>query len=163
MADNQEARAAYFQIVTGIAVDRQALTKKFWDNTCKPAFAEIVRCLTGKAPACATAEAFLAWNDGPTVTAGSPPADRDNIYHYPGEAPEVSIRVGSIHSVKGETHTATLVLESFYKKHHIASLKAWLIGAKTGQGREGPENRQRLKQHYVAMTRSDTSPLSRSP
>jgi DNA helicase-2/ATP-dependent DNA helicase PcrA len=153
LAGNHDARALYFQIITSVAVDRQALTKEFWDNTCKPAFAEIVKSLTGKVPAGTAAEAFLAWNDEPEVTAGSPPAERDNVYRYPGKAPEVSIRVGSIHSVKGETHTATLVLESFFKKHHLASLKAWLTGAKAGQGKEGPDNRQRLKQHYVAMTR----------
>ncbi|MDH4442141.1 MAG: UvrD-helicase domain-containing protein [Rhizobium sp.] len=153
LVDNQEARALYFLIVTRVAVDRQALIKEFWDGTCKPAFAEIVRCLTGKVPAGTAAEAFLAWDDGPAVIAGAPAIERDNIYRYPAAAPEVSVRVGSIHSVKGETHTATLVLESFRHKHHLASLKPWLTGAKTGQGKEGVENLKRLKQHYVAMTR----------
>jgi len=153
LADNQKAHMLYFQVITGIAVDRQILTEEFWDGTCRPAFAEIVKCLTGKVPTGAAADAFLAWNSGPVGAAGAQAIERNNIYRYPAVAPEVSIRVGSIHSVKGETHTATLVLESFYKKHHLASLKSWLTGAKTGQGSEGAENRKRLKQHYVAMTR----------
>ena len=72
------------------------------------------------------------------------------------------IRLGSIHSVKGETHTATLVLESFFHDHHLKELKPWLLGAKTGGSSRGPKGRLvregtrmigRLKLHYVAMTR----------
>jgi hypothetical protein len=78
----------------------------------------------------------------------------DNIFRYPAEQPKVQIRVGSIHSVKGETHTATLVLDTFYYKHHLETLKPWLLGQKTGQGNESKRNLSRLKQHYVAMTRA---------
>ena len=76
--------------------------------------------------------------------------------------PKVEIRLGSIHSVKGETHTATLVLDSFYYKHHLSELKPWLLGARVG-GSKGEKNGKvvmegvrmlgRLKLHYVAMTR----------
>ena len=57
--------------------------------------------------------------------------------------------------MKGETHTATLVLETFYYEHHLQRLKPWLLGAAQGRGRQAHNSRigVGLKQHYVAMTR----------
>jgi DNA helicase II / ATP-dependent DNA helicase PcrA len=68
------------------------------------------------------------------------------------------VRLGSIHSVKGETHTATLVLESFYHDHHLRELKPWLPGVRSGGFTKGntlerPLLLGRLRLHYVAMTR----------
>jgi hypothetical protein len=68
-------------------------------------------------------------------------------------SPKVEIRVGSIHSVKGETHTATLILDTYYRKHHLETLKPWLLGKKSGGGSENNTLLSRLRQHYVAMTR----------
>lgn len=86
----------------------------------------------------------------------------DNVFVYPSASPRVRIRLGSIHSVKGETHTATLVLDSYYHSHHLSELKPWLLGRKSGgssmnrrgvQVLEGSRTLARLKLHYVAMTR----------
>jgi hypothetical protein len=80
-----------------------------------------------------------------------------NLFGYPLESPKVHIRLGSIHSVKGETHTATLVLDSFFYDHHFSQLKPWLLGARSGGKKgnkmEGLRMLGRLKLHYVAMTR----------
>lgn len=72
---------------------------------------------------------------------------------YPHDAPKVHIRVGSIHSVKGETHTATLVLETFWYDHNLEKLLPWLNGSKCGSKSAGKQQTTRLKLHYVAMTR----------
>lgn len=86
----------------------------------------------------------------------------NNFYSHPPLDPKVHIRLGSIHSVKGETHTATLVLDSFFHKHHLSELKPWILGERTGgmkkksRGKpelEGSRMLGRLKLHYVAMTR----------
>jgi len=65
--------------------------------------------------------------------------------------------VGSIHSVKGETHTATLVLETFWKdrsgRHNLELLLPWLNGTNSGGTQIGVQQQTRLKIHYVAMTR----------
>ena len=91
-----------------------------------------------------------------------------NFYSHPPEEPKVHIRLGSIHSVKGETHTATLVLDSFYYKHHLSELKPWILGERAGgmkkkaKGKPELENSRllgRLKLHYVAMTRPLASAL----
>ena len=85
-----------------------------------------------------------------------------NFHSHPPEEPKVRIRLGSIHSVKGETHTATLVLDSFFYKHHLSELKPWILGDRAGgvkkklKGKpemEGSRLLGRLKLHYVAMTR----------
>lgn len=86
----------------------------------------------------------------------------DNVFSYPHGDPKVHIRLGSIHSVKGETHTATLVLDTFYYAHHFTELKPWLLGDRSGglkvkkKGAPQLESSRllgRLKLHYVAMTR----------
>lgn len=47
---------------------------------------------------------------------------KKHIYVY-SENPEIQIEVGTVHSVKGETHTATLYLETFFRKHEIDKIK----------------------------------------
>lgn len=79
----------------------------------------------------------------PTIT----DADIDEIVRT------VSIHLGSIHSVKGQTHTATLVLDTFRNDHVFEKLLPWVAGQKSGQGRERQRNVERLLQTYVAMTR----------
>lgn len=81
----------------------------------------------------------------------------ENIFRFPIADPKVAIRLGSIHGVKGETHTATLVLESFNRTHNLKNLRNWLLGKrpKTGTDNQAEQAsvRDRLKLHYVAMTR----------
>ena len=64
--------------------------------------------------------------------------------------------MGSIHSVKGQTHTATLVLETFWNAHNLEKLKPWIVRPKMENAwkkSDGPEQKTRIKIHYVAMTR----------
>ena len=65
----------------------------------------------------------------------------------------MEIRIGSIHTVRGETHTATLVLETFHRTHHLRALKAGLTGRKTRGNGEISATKSRLRLHYVAMSR----------
>lgn len=63
----------------------------------------------------------------------------------------LKLEFGSIHSVKGRTHLATLVLETQWHEANIKSILPWLIGT---PGRNGKRNIKRLKCHYVALTRA---------
>lgn len=94
---------------------------------------------------------FLSWEDGPNV--GGIVVKKGNIFTYPINEPEVQIKVGSIHSVKGETHLATLVLDTHLNGSHLTRIKPWLTGEKSGLTANKPELRNSLKQHYVAVTR----------
>ena len=98
---------------------------------------------------------FLKWT---TCTGsesnGNDSAPKDNRYHYsdPESGRVVSLEFGSIHSVKGRTHLATLVLETFSSAHNIKSIKGYLCG--NPPRNLSPSNANRLKCQYVAMTRA---------
>ena len=81
----------------------------------------------------------------------------DNVYPYSKDGKNVRIHVGSIHSVKGRTHTATLVLDTYWQdkksRHNLERLLPWLDGSESGGGKVGSQDQARLKIHYVAMTR----------
>lgn len=131
----------------------------------RPLVLKIVSHLTGMHALNDEATEFLARSDiqsSDDANEVGTVATLDNFYSHPAQNPEVHIRLGSIHSVKGETHTATLVLDSFFYAHHLSELKPWILGERTGgmkkksQGKleqEGPRMLARLKLHYVAMTR----------
>lgn len=65
---------------------------------------------------------------------------------------EVDMEFGSIHSVKGRTHLATLVLETFMKSHNMKSILEYLCGEPPKRMKNSSE--KRLKCQYVAMTRA---------
>ena len=98
-------------------------------------------------------EAFLAWGEEGDSLEGIEQSGSDNVLRYSFGGSAVDIRVGSVHSVKGETHTATLVLETFYYNHHLKALKGWLTGERSGGDGEGDRMQSRLRLHYVAMSR----------
>jgi len=158
LEDKADARQAYRGLVDGLVQSAGEIAATDWNDTLKPCIAAIAEAIVGKPVTSGDCIAFLAWkvpsSDGGPVEI---PATPDNVYRYPPEAPKVHIRLGSIHSVKGETHTATLVLDSYFHDHHLKELKPWLLGAKTGartgKKTEGVRMVGRLKLHYVAMTR----------
>ena len=65
--------------------------------------------------------------------------------------PQVRIEVSTIHGVKGETHTATLYLETFYYAYDVLRIMEYLKGnySKPAQVR----TIQNLKMAYVGMSR----------
>lgn len=143
----------YFDVISVFIERRQQLTREIWQQRIVP----LVRCITEAIAGAAVSEAFdfLQWEQSVSASqqlqAG--PKRRDNIYRYGTDPDTVNIRVGSIHSVKGETHTATLVLETYWYEHNLAALVSWLRGDKQGGGGVGVRDSLRLRVHYVAMTR----------
>ncbi len=150
-----EADKNYVEIVSALAADVTGngfLSN--WSNGWAPRVKAVANALSGATSDSEEAVTFLFGQ--PNTTTGSQtssPVRRDNVYRYPPQDTKVEVRVGSIHSVKGETHTATLVLDTFYKKHHLTMLKPWLLGKKSGGGSENKTSLSRLRQHFVAMTR----------
>lgn len=65
---------------------------------------------------------------------------------------KVQIKLSSIHAVKGRTHLATLVLDTYWYKRNLKSIMPWLcnIASKSPSERDA----KRLKCHYVAITRA---------
>jgi len=77
-----------------------------------------------------------------------------NVYRFEQDGRFVDIEVGTIHSAKGQTHSATLIVETFYKKHDLEDLFPWLSGQKSGaSSKDGKERLERMRLVYTAMTR----------
>lgn len=154
LEEQDTARAAYIDLVRTLAVERSGLTEQAWHEEWCLRVRQIVEAIIGTAPDGPDVEGFLTWGEGAIpVERAEGRLRSDNVFRYPSENPAVAVRVGSIHGVKGETHTATLVLETFHYEHHLQALKAWLLGEKAGGRGASKRVRGRLKLHYVAVTR----------
>lgn len=152
LGDQARAKEAYRVLVRELCIERAPLTESVWVGTCAGRVRRIVEAICGAGSEHGGLSDFLEWNEG-SDDAGGRQGGADNLFRFPASKPIVSVRVGSIHSVKGETHTATLVLETFYRAHHLKTLKGWIIGHKSGGVKERPTMRSRLRLHYVAMSR----------
>lgn len=161
---DSDARANYLALQEIVLAHQGDITSAIWAAEALAHVKAVVRQLSGVAALGGDVIAFVAAPQPQAIVGGEAAivARTDNLFAYPPDAPRVRIRLGSIHSVKGETHTATLVLDSFFHNHHLSELKPWLLGAKSGgswtngRGRqvcEGTRILGRLKLHYVAMTR----------
>ncbi|WP_261338466.1 UvrD-helicase domain-containing protein [Rhizobium leguminosarum] len=147
-----EALIRYKQLLDFLIMNIAAISPSTWRDFAAVILRVIAEETVGKAIGTRDFLEFLAWKQPDEVPAGSPTV-ASNFFAYPADDPKVKIRLGSVHSVKGETHTATLVLDSFFHDHHLSALKPWILGGKVGKGAEGSRMQGRLKLHYVAMTR----------
>ena len=104
-----------------------------------------------------TADGFFA---APTVQSletalGLMEALHENSYRSIGHgASEIVVEVGTIHSVKGETHVATLILDTYMRARFVKMLMPWFVGKKSSADLTvNDANLARLHECYVAMTR----------
>jgi hypothetical protein len=155
LAGDAEADRNYVEIISALTADGVGnVVPSTWRNVWAPRVKAVAEILSGTSADSAEATAFLSIQaEIGGCTQPSSTAQRDNVFRFPSQSPKVEVRVGSIHSVKGETHTATLILDTYYRKHHLEALKPWLLGKKSGGGSENNALFSRLRQHYVAMTR----------
>lgn len=73
---------------------------------------------------------------------------------YVDKSTNIEIEVGTIHSVKGETHKATLYLETFYYGHDLKKIINFIQGKYDEKLRDKYKNISRaLKMAYVGMSR----------
>ena len=157
LPDNN-SRKLYAELLDRLIGSRCEFSKEVWTVNLMPAVLAIGESIAGREIREPWATEFLGWAEGEADEGeGTTPRKTANLFRYPYDHPKVSIRLGSIHSVKGETHTATLVLESFHQTHHLKKLIPWLTGkrpkAETDNTGEDAALVERLKLHYVAMTR----------
>lgn len=149
---NADALETYRHLVQTCAVSRIYPTQNRWDADYRKLFEAVACSLSSSDAINVVAEEFLAWSESGSVDAAK--VKRNNVLRDTTQYPAIKVRVGSIHSVKGETHTATLVLETFYHKHHLKELRPWLLGKTQGGNGQSDRMKQRLRLHYVAMTRA---------
>lgn len=70
-----------------------------------------------------------------------------NIFTYDG----VDIELSTIHGVKGETHDATLVLETFYKAADVKQMLGYMV--EPSKERLKKNQKKFMKQLYIAVSR----------
>lgn len=130
------------------------LTKPIWEEGWVKDINSIVRTLVGDDVEMDKMAQFLTWPDEMMeLPISSDSSVTSNHFHYPSqETSDISIRLGSIHSIKGQNHTATLVLDTFNKTYHLQKLKDWVLG-KNRTRKQINDQSDRLKLHYVAVTR----------
>lgn len=73
---------------------------------------------------------------------------KQNIYTHESDDVKFDIAISTIHKVKGETHTATLVLETFKSSYDLLHLLKLLQGK-----RDARANKDKKKLIYVSMSR----------
>lgn len=77
------------------------------------------------------------------------PKRNNNKFVFSSDSRQVEIKLGSIHSVKGQTHLATLLLETYLRTHDIKKILPLLEGKHPKQS-----NIERMSLNYVALTRA---------
>lgn len=157
LADSDEGRVMYRGLLARFVIGRQPLTGAIWAQLC-PGLRMLGAAVAGGDPNAPAANDFLAWPAvAPVVPTAGPnqaPAAAVNSYRYAHGDASVDIQLGSIHMAKGQTHAATLVLETFNQSHFLHSLVPWLVGQhQNGTKCASDKAMQRLLQVYVAMTR----------
>jgi len=150
-----DARKEYLDLIACLIIKKELPTIESWNEHWCKRVRRVGEAIAG-APLAPEADSFLIWSDTPASvpTPAIAAKSRNNLFRYREDGREVFIQAGSIHSVKGQTHTATLVLDTFFHKHNLESLLPWLTGKKRGWVESaGKQKADRLKLHYVAMTR----------
>lgn len=74
--------------------------------------------------------------------------EKSNVYKYINDGFNFEIPISTVHKVKGETHTATLILETFKNGYDLFQL----LDCLKGKNKAGLEAKKKLV--YVAMTRA---------
>jgi DNA helicase II / ATP-dependent DNA helicase PcrA len=152
LEDSPRHQKVYLYLVCRFALHGHKISENCWNGLWSKAFLRIAEVIVGHELTNQESTKFLAWTADGHEQVGAHKSHA-NLFLYPLLAPRVAIRLGSIHSVKGETHAATLVLETFWYDHNLEKLLPWLRGKKTGGKGTGQRDTNRLKLHFVAMTR----------
>ncbi len=101
-----------------------------------------------------SADEFLAWEpvgESAATVAGEQHLMWPNIYRHDSPIGPVEIELSTIHAAKGQTHTATLVLETYFNRSHdLKAVLPFLAGRETNIT---DVLRGRMKRVFVAITR----------
>lgn len=148
----QEKIASYRKLMLELA-QADISTKDLWTQT-TTRIADLLTMLNLSRNS--KVDTFIEWVADCAFTSSSGSSNHKIPNHYlhvnQESKREVDLEFGSIHSVKGRTHLATLVLETFSRTHNIKAILPYLCGAKINKINDTTANR--LKCQYVAMSRA---------
>ncbi|AIW13825.1 UvrD-helicase domain-containing protein [Vibrio tubiashii] len=99
---------------------------------------------------------FLTWKgeDVPPQSSDTGDVDRTNIYRHEllPSRKKLDFKLGTIHSVKGQTHTATLLLDCTNRGPILGQLKPFFLGSKL-TSEATTQQKSWLNTLYVGLTR----------
>ena len=147
--------ASYRSFIRRFLVERTTLSEEGWPSHAEALTAVAAALCRGETDM-SGAEQYLAWPYGDASLGAVSFSSGDagpNIFRVNGGSGTIDIRLGSIHSVKGQGHLATLLLSTYWHAHAAKEMMPWLLGEKCNGKGAGPRNTQRLLHTYVAMTR----------
>jgi DNA helicase-2/ATP-dependent DNA helicase PcrA len=139
------------RVVWKLLDPRTVLTKPMWDIE----MLALVASLTPVMPKALSDEAydFLSWKEDAAPEAAPAEKSSENIFVYESAGRLLPIRFETVHAVKGETHTATLLVETYSKKvHDLKSLLPVLTGDTHGS-QLAPGKINACMCAFVALTR----------
>jgi len=156
LKDDPPILAIYRSLIKAFLIDFIPLTSVNWASMQNNMLA--VACsLCGGVTENLNATQFLVWseaNASSNVGTGSSQDDAaPNVYRVWEGNRKVDIKLGSIHSVKGQTHLATMILSTYWYDHSSKRILPWLLGTRVNGNGANTQDRKRLLQTYVAMTR----------
>ena len=155
--DKPAALKAYRDILKLFLIEKAVLSETSWPSY-RDRFQEISGALCAGDTDNSTADRFLSWPHDDL----SLPADADsrtteaalNTYRVTDGDHRVDIRLGTVHSVKGQSHVSTLLLSTtWHAAHSSKRMMPWLVGEEVNGTGVGSRDKQRLLNSYVAMTR----------
>ena len=157
LEDKPVALKAYREILNAFLIEKRVPTKVNWPSYCDR-LVDIAAALCGDDVDESRAKRFLSWPEDDlslSVDAASTRTEGAlNTYRVSDGERWVDIRLGTVHSVKGQSHIATLLLSTnWYGAHSSKCMMPWLIGEKENGLGVGPRDTQRMLNTFVAMTR----------
>lgn len=156
LATKPEAFARYRECLQQILFVSSEVTQLDWVKIIAPKLLLLAAALRDAEGVAADplGQQYLAWEPAPVATeAGESGGALVNTYRYQEGNDGVDVRMSSIHSEKGKTHAATLILETFRKTHFIQKLMPWLERGKAAAKRPPDSAKKDMMLMYVGMTR----------
>jgi DNA helicase II / ATP-dependent DNA helicase PcrA len=125
------------------------LDEKTWLKSCEA----LINCL-GFENHSAASRQFLVWERISAAPLMDKKATKisENVYLHRAGGLELPIRFDSIHGVKGETHAATLVVQTFARQHDLPSILPALLHQTHGNGLRAAVHGH-CKRLFVGMSR----------
>ncbi len=152
---SDEIRKCFDSIVHNFCMDSIPLSADTWPIMVKEAIDFMLELFPEKKPS--ETKDFINWDDRFTVpvdTENPNMPGRRNIYRYQLDGFRCDIEVTTIHAVKGETHDATLLLETCFKRSHdLRKAIPFLVADGNDCASADDSTKEHLKRIYVAITR----------
>jgi len=150
---------SYSEKIIGFLVDDFTVNDKAWDQFVIIVY-EIVSLLLSQKHIKSDGDKFLKWkseDELDQIQEGGhwTGIEKGNVYRHQvkGSPSEfIDIKLGTIHSVKGQTHTANLLLESSNRGPILGQLKSYLLGNDEAKDSTG-NKKSWLNTLYVGLTR----------